>query len=169
MNDYPFPSFHFLVNFELPPLPVDMRFQDVSGLTVEAQYETYKSGGQNGFEYRLPNRPRYSDLVLKRGYPLVSGVTAWMIDAFENYNYQPTNLTISLLDEEHIPVSSWYIINALPVRWELSSLNAEESRILIETMTLRYDRFRSLSLSAGVAAVLNVLTTSDSGSSISFP
>ena len=36
MNDYPFPSFHFLVNFELPPLPVDMRFQDVSGLTVEA-------------------------------------------------------------------------------------------------------------------------------------
>jgi phage tail-like protein len=169
MNNYPFTSFHFLVTFELPPLPVDMQFQDVSGLSVEAQYETYKAGGQNSFEYRLPNRPRYSDLVLKRGYPLLSNITAWMIDAFENYNYQPTNLVIALLDEEHIPISSWYVVNALPVKWELSSFNAEESKIVVETMTLTYDHFRSLSLSAAAAAVLDALTTSDSGASISFP
>ncbi|HEV3412115.1 MAG TPA: phage tail protein [Puia sp.] len=167
---YPLTGFHFLVTFELSPIPIDMTFQEVSGLSVEAQYDPYKSGGQNGFEYRLPVRPKYSDLVLKRGYPLVSGISAWMIDAFENYNYQPTNLVIALLDEEHIPVSSWYVINALPVKWDLSSFNAEESRLAIETMTLRYDRFRTLNLSAAVAAVINALTGGgDDGSDISFP
>lgn len=166
---YPLPGFHYLVTFELSPLPVDISFQEVSGLSVEANYETYRGGGQNGFEYRLPVRPTYSDLVLRRGYPLASLVSAWMIDAFENYHYQATNLVIALLDEEHIPVSSWYVINVLPVRWELSSFQAEESNIVIESMTLRYDRFRTLNLSAAAAAVINALSSPDTGANISFP
>lgn len=170
INFYPFTGFHFVVMFELfPQLPGDTCFQEVSGLTVEAQYETYKGGGNNGFEYRLPLRPKYSDLTLKRGYTLVSGISAWMIDAFENFNYQPTNIIISLLNEEHIPVSSWYIVNALPVKWDLSPFNAEESRLVIESMTLRYDFFKSLNLSAAAAAIADALSSIGSGSSISFP
>lgn len=172
MASYPFPSFHFTVMFELfPQLPDDTRFQEVSGLSVEVQYETYKAGGNNAFEYRLPLRPKYNDLVLKRGYTLVSGITAWMIDAFENFNYQPTNLIISLLDEEHIPVSSWYVVNALPVSWNVSSFNSEQSQLLIESMTLRYDYFKSLSLSGAAAAVADALNslTGGASASISFP
>lgn len=170
MLDFPLiPSFHFLVTFELPQLPGDMSFQEVTGLSVEAQYDSVKAGGQNGFEYRLPTRPRYNDLVLKRGYTLVSGITAWMIDAFENYNYKPTNLIITLLNEEHIPMSAWYVVNALPVKWELSPFNAEDSKIVIESMTLRYDYFKSLSLSAVVAAVLDLIPSGSVSANISFP
>lgn len=170
MNEYPLTGFHFLVVFEIfPQLPSDTYFQEVSGLTVEAQYETYKVGGQNGFEYRLPLRPRYSDLVLKRGYTMVSGVSAWMIDAFENFNYQPANLVISLLNEEHLPVSSWYVVNALPVKWDLSSFNAETSQIVIESMTLKYDYFKTLNLSGAAATVADLLSAAGGGISLSFP
>jgi phage tail-like protein len=170
MLDLPLiPSFHFLVTFELPQLPGDMNFQEVTGLSVEAQYDVIKAGGQNAFEYRLPLRPRYSDLVLKRGYTMISGITAWMIEAFENYNYKPTNLIITLLNEEHIPLSAWYVVNALPVKWELSPFNAEDSKIVIESMTLRYDYFKSLSLSSLAAAALDLLPSVSASANISFP
>ncbi len=69
MAGYPFPGFHFIVQFELSPqLPVDVGFQEVSGLSVSVDLETYKEGGENRFIHRLPGRTQFSDLVLKRGY-----------------------------------------------------------------------------------------------------
>src|ERR1700722_7551924 len=116
MFEYPLTGFHFLVAFELAPqVPADMGFQEVSGLVLEVNLDTYNEGGENRFVHRLPGRTKYSDLVLKRGMGLLpSMVTAWMIDATENFNYVPTNLLISLLDENHLPVSSWYVVNAIP-------------------------------------------------------
>ena len=125
MFDYPFVGFHFLVVFEIfPQVPNDFRFQEVSGLTVDVNLDTYNEGGENRFVHRLPGRTRYSDLVLKRGMTLVSGVTAWCVDAIENFNYQPTNMLISLLNEDHIPVSSWYVANAIPIKYDITGLNA---------------------------------------------
>ncbi|MEO7045959.1 MAG: phage tail protein [Ferruginibacter sp.] len=158
MNEYPVAGFHFLVVFEMfSQLPFDTYFQEVSGLSLEVDYETYSAGGKNAFSYKLPLRPTYNDLVLKRGYTMVSGVSAWMIDAFENFNYRHTNLIISLLDANHVPVSSWYVVNALPKKWDLSPFNAEESSIVIESMTFQYDYFKTLNLSSAVAAVGNAL------------
>src|SRR3569833_2355536 len=97
-------------------------------------------------------------MVLKRGMTLISGVTAWMIDATENFNYTPTNLLVSLLDENHLPVSSWYVINAIPIKAEISSFAAEESKIVIESLTLRYEYFKTLNLSSAAAAIADALT-----------
>lgn len=155
MFDYPFTGFHFLVVFEIfPQLPNDIRFQDVTGLTVDVGLDTYNEGGENRFVHRLPGRSRYTDLVLKRGMTLVSGVTAWCQDALENFNYKPTNLLISLLNEDHLPVSSWYVINAIPIKYEVSGLNAEQSQIVIESLTLRYEYYKSLNLSAAATAAI---------------
>lgn len=155
MFDYPFTGFHFLVVFEIfPQVPNDFRFQDVTGLTVDVDLDTYKEGGENRFVHRLPGRNRYSDLVLKRGMTLVSGVTAWCLDSIENFNYQPTNMLISLLNSDHLPVSSWYIANAIPIKYSISDFNAEQGQIVIESMTLRYEYYKTLNLSAAVGAAI---------------
>jgi phage tail-like protein len=170
MFEYPYTGFHFLVLFELfPQLPNDVRFQQVSGLTVDVDLDTYTEGGENRFVHRLPARTRYTDLVLKRGMTLVSGITAWAIDAVENFNYVPTNLLVSLLDENHLPVSSWYVVNAIPIRLELSSFNAEEGSIVIESLTLRYEYYKTLNLSSAVAAVVDLLSPPSPSTSISVP
>jgi phage tail-like protein len=172
MFDYPFTGFHFLVVFEIfPQVPNDFRFQSVTGLTVDVELDTYKEGGENRFVHRLPGRNRYSDLVLKRGMTLVSGVTAWCLDSIENFNYKPTNMLISLLNEDHLPVSSWYIANAIPIKYSISDFNAEQGQIVIESMTIRYEHYKTLNLSAAVAgavgAVADLFGSASASASIS--
>lgn len=158
MFEYPFVGFHFLVVFEIfPQVPNDFRFQEVTGFTSTVNLDTYNEGGENRFVHRLPGRTTYSDLVLKRGMTLVSGVTAWCIDAIENFNYQPTNMLISLLNADHLPVNSWYVTNAIPIKYDISGLNADQSQIVIESMTLRYEYFRTLNLSASVTAGISAV------------
>jgi phage tail-like protein len=158
MFDYPFVGFHFLVVFEIfPQVPNDFRFQEVTGLNVDVNLDTYNEGGENRFVHRIPGRTSYSDLVLKRGMTLVSGITAWCIDAVQNFNYQPTNMLISLLNEDHLPVSSWYITNAIPIKYDISGLNAEQNQIVIESMTLRYEYYTTLNLSAAVTAGISAV------------
>ncbi len=168
MFDYPFTGFHFLVVFEIfPQVPNDFRFQEVSGLNVTVNVDTYNEGGENRFVHRLPGRTSYQDLVLKRGMTLVSGVTAWCIDAIENFNYQPTNMLISLLNEDHLPVSSWYIANAYPIKYEISGLNAENGQIVVESITLRYEYYKTLNLSAAVGAAIGAVADLLGGASAS--
>ena len=174
MFEYPFTGFHFLVVFEIfPQVPNDFRFQEVTGLTADVNLETYYEGGENRFVHRLPGRTSYTDLVLKRGMTLVSGVTAWCIDSIENFNYQPTNLLLSLLNEDHLPVSSWYVVNAIPTRYEITGLNAQQDQIVIESMTLRYEYYKTLNLSAAVNAAIgavgDLLSSGSTGISISVP
>src|SRR6201993_2333084 len=99
---YPPWSFYYKVEFMLgsPGLPDDARFQAVSGLSVEYDYESFKEGGENRFEHKLPVRTKYADLVLKRGMLTESSVIAWCLDAFRDRKFAPTNINIILMNEK---------------------------------------------------------------------
>ena len=140
-QEYPPVGFHFSVNFEIPSTTQDIRFREVSGLNVTVETESYAEGGENRFVHNLPMRTKYGDLELKRGLLLDSGITKWVRDAIEKYLFQPTNITISLLNEEHVPLASWYVINAYPIEWNIDAFNAEESKVVIESLKLKYQRF----------------------------
>lgn len=142
---FPPAGFHFSVAFELFPQGLqDGRFQEVSGLGVEMQMENVKEGGENRFEHALPVRAKASDLVLKRGLFVGSGVYKWFDNAMSNFEFQPVNLVVSLLNELHAPLLSWRVVHALPKKWEVSAFNAEQNTLAIETMTLTYRYFTAL-------------------------
>jgi phage tail-like protein len=159
---YPQVGFHFLVTFELfPQLPYDLRFQEVSGLTATMEMEPIKEGGENRFIHQLPVRTSYNELVLKRGKFMGSGILHWCKNAIENFEFKPTNIMISLLNDDHLPLYNWYVINAIPKRLEVSGFNAERSEIVIETMALSYQYFKyydpasaAFDLAAGLAGSL---------------
>ena len=143
MFDYPHPGFHFSVIFELPvQFPNDIRFQEVSGLSVDTTFQSLTEGGENRFTHQLPERTQYRDLVLKRGKFLGSGILHWAREAIEEFNYKPVNIMISLLTEQHIPLYNWYVINAIPKQIEVSGLNAMNSEIVVESLTLKYQYFK---------------------------
>jgi phage tail-like protein len=140
---YPQVGFHFLVAFELfPQFPNDVRFQEVSGLTVTMESEPFKEGGENRFVHQLPVRSSYNELILKRGKFMGSGILHWCKNAIENFEFKPTNIMISLLNDDHLPLYNWYVINAIPKRLEVSGFNAERSEVVIETMALHYQYFK---------------------------
>jgi phage tail-like protein len=150
-------GFHFLVAFELfPQSPVEFGFQEVSGLNVEMDVEQYKEGGENRFVHQLPVRAKYEDLVLKRGLLDISGIVLWVLDAINNFVFQPVNILVSLQNENHIPVYSWYIVNAFPKKWTISNFNAQENSIVVESLTLGYQYFRPVNLMTGIAGALNL-------------
>ena len=161
LQTYPLASFHFLVVFELfPQTPVDVRFQDVSGLSVTMGTESFTEGGENRFVHKLPTRTQYSDLTLKRGLFAVSGLTEWCRESIENYQIKPLNLLVSLLNENHIPLQSWYVVHAIPTKWEVSSLNAEQSQVAIESLTLSYHYFKLINPASLAAGALGAVTGS---------
>ena len=147
MAIYPLTGFHFSVAIDSLPRSVnDSRFQDVSGLEVEVEMESFAEGGQNRFTWQLPKRARYSDITLKRGKFNDSPLVAWCKDAVENFIFRPVNITISLLNEKHEPVQSWYVANAIPKKWSISNFNAEENSIAVESITLNCQYFTMLTV-----------------------
>jgi phage tail-like protein len=138
-NYYPPLGFHFKVEFS--HIEGEFQFQSVSGLTVELETEQIAEGGENRFKHQLPVRTKFPNLVLKRGVLVNSGLVKWCRDAVEDYDITPVDLTISLLNEEHEPLMTWNVVHAYPVKWAMADFNAEESKIVIETIELAYNYF----------------------------
>lgn len=138
---YPPVGFHFRVSFVGIGNGNDVRFQSVSGLNVEYDVETFKEGGENRFEHKLPVRSKYSDLSLKRGMLLDSKVIDWVKDALFNRTFRPAQIIVSLLNEQHQPLRTWQLFNAWPKKWSVTDFNATENSLVIESLDLCYDYF----------------------------
>jgi len=141
---YPPVGFHFKVEFQDIPGLVnrDAFFQEVTGLTRELDTETIRSGGENRFDYKLPKMARYPNLTLKRGLFVDSGLIKWATDAIEHFDIRTATVFISLLNEKHQPLQVYQCIHAWPQKWSVADFNAEESRIVVETLELVYQYFK---------------------------
>ncbi|MBL7731669.1 MAG: phage tail protein [Chitinophagaceae bacterium] len=141
---YPPVGFHFKVSINLPDAGQEdreARFQEVSGLNKTIDIEEYKEGGENRFAHRLPNPAKYSNLVLKRGMLTQSNLIKWCFDAIDNFIFKPADITITLLNEKHEPLSTWNVSKAFPVKWATSDFKAQENSIAIETLELAFQNF----------------------------
>jgi len=147
MAIYPPIGLHFRVEFGLPgtrPGDIDSRFSEVSGLSVDIGVMPIKEGGENRFVHRLPERPEYGNLVLKRGMVQNSKLIKWFQDATQNFKFTPVDVTVVLLNENNQPLSSWVFVGAWPKKWSTSDFNAGDGTIVIDTIELVYKNFRQL-------------------------
>lgn len=138
---YPPVGFHFKVEFVGIGNDNDSRFQSVGGLSVEYDTESYKEGGENRFEHKLPVRTKYADLSLKRGMLVSSSVISWCTDAFQNRKFTTAQINISLMNEQHQPLKTWTVFGAWPKKWSVSDFNAQENSIVVESLELSYSYF----------------------------
>jgi phage tail-like protein len=137
-------GFHFNVQFQLKGGPVNLGFQDVSGIGVDMETESITEGGENRFTYKLPIRASYTNLVLKRAMITNVELMRWCNDAIESLDINPISVVVSLLNEKHEPLKSYAFINAYPLKWSVSNFNAESSNLVIETIELYYQFYRTL-------------------------
>ena len=137
---YPPVGFHFRVEFQdIEGINnKDAYFQEVSGLSVSVEQHTQKVGGENRFEYRLPTKTKYSNLVLKRGMLKDSGLIDWVKESMETLEVKTATVLVTLLNENHQPLSSYRFVHAWPQKWSITDFNAEENRLVIETLELAY-------------------------------
>jgi phage tail-like protein len=142
-NYYPPVCFHFKVEvLGLTANAHDVRFMEVSGLSVELATEEVPEGGENRFIQKFPTRAKYPDLVLKRGLLVNSGIVTWIRECIEDQNIQPKNLDIKLLNEEHQPLLTWHVVNAYPTKWAVSDFNASSNTVVVESLQFFYQYFK---------------------------
>ncbi|HZN91128.1 MAG TPA: phage tail protein [Myxococcales bacterium] len=126
------------------PNPIDLRFQRVSGLSTTVETTTVNEGGQNLHSHRLPKRVTYGNLVLERGFMIGSPLNVEFNAAMSLFKFLPSNVMITLLSGEAVPLAAWMFIKAFPVRWATADLNAAEDRVLIDTLELSYASMQAL-------------------------
>src|SRR5215204_5604681 len=142
-NSYPPVGFFFRVEFQLGGVKgTDAMFQEVNGFNAELQTEEIRQGGENRYSQSLPTRAKYTDLVLKRGLIVNSAIVKWCKDAIENLDIKPITVVVTLLNEKGEPLQTYNIVNAWPKKWSVSDFNAQESKIVVETMELSYQYFK---------------------------
>ncbi len=144
-------GFHFKVEFQgVSGMDKDEehRFQDISGLSFEIETESFTEGGENRFAYKLPKRAKYPNLVLKRGMLTGSAIHDWINSAMNTfftvavYDFKPADIMITLMDEAGEPVVIWNVVQAYPLKWSMSDLNANSNTIVVETLELAYQYFK---------------------------
>lgn len=142
MTDYYPPwGFYYRVEFGISKNKDDVRFQSASGLSVEYDMEEYREGGENRFTHKLPVRTKYSELVLKRGMLTGSELIQWCLKAFRDREFEPTDVNVILMNEKSEPLRTWKIAHAIPRKWTVSDLNANENAVVVETLELSYRYF----------------------------
>src|SRR6266702_5000769 len=133
-------SHRFLVTFFLNrvPSPMDMRFQRVSGLGRECHVSDNQQGGSNLQSLYLPERVSHGTLTLERGVMDVSRLSLAVHDVLGEFKFRYMDVVIILLDYLSIPVCSWTVNDAMPVRWQTGDLDANSNSVLINTIELAY-------------------------------
>ncbi len=137
-SNYPLPVFHFIVDWA----GSNIGFTEVSGLTYEIQAIEYRDGASPEFHMtKMPGIQKFSNITLKRG--IFSGdneLFKWLNTVKMN-TIERRDLTIMLLNEEHIPVMIWKVKQAFPVKLEGPSLKASGNEVAIESVELAHEGF----------------------------
>ena len=126
----------------LIPNPIDLRFQRVSGLSGTVQTVAHREGGERLYTHRLPDMIEYGNLLLERGYAVGSPLNIEFNVAFSMMEFVPSNVLVTLLDENGVPLGGWMFIRAYPVRWATADLDARQNEVLIDTLELAYARMQ---------------------------
>ncbi len=103
----------------------------------------YRAGNDNLFSTRkLPGLTRYRNVLLTRGVLGSLSLYEWWDQARNGSRDVFRNVTIQLLSEDRSEVAlTWKIVNAWPVRYHVSDLDADSSEAALETIELAYDRY----------------------------
>ena len=138
---YPPVGFHFRVEVLGLGDSQDVRFKQVKGLAVEFDGEDVAEGGQNRWLQKFPVRTKYSEVTLVRGLAVGSGLIHWARTCLEDFDIEPRDVDVQLLDEERKPLVTWHLYGAYPTKWSVSDLDAMANSVSIETLKLYFRYF----------------------------
>lgn len=117
-------------------------FSEASVPDITVDTVDYREGTDPIYKRPLSGLTSYGRLTLKKG----------LTDGMDLYNWQQQvsqlgstsasaqkNISLVLMDTDSSEKARWNVINAWPVKYETSGLNASSSDVLVETLELVMD------------------------------
>ena len=136
MNKYSISTCHFQAEWG----GTRIGFSEISGLSIEHDVIEYRDGSSSEYtRIKMPGLSKSSNIVLKRGIIKGDNEFYQWINTINLNQVERRDLTISLLNEEHIPVMVWKVKNAWPVKLEGPVLRSGVSEVAMETLELAHE------------------------------
>jgi len=128
------PRYSFVVNIEGKILGA---FREASGLDSEVEVIEF-SEGTGGVLRKLPGRPKFTNIVLKRGFTGDMQLYDW----FTEFSETPTQRWaggIVMTDHMHHEIARWNFVNAWPSKVSGPRLNRDNNDVPIESIELVHE------------------------------
>jgi len=112
-------------------------FKSVGGLSIETEVIDYREGGVNDTTHKLLGATKWKNLTFKRGFGGFELAT-WREGWLNPVGKKRSTGTIEQLDTKGATVAAWTFVGGMPVKWEVSELDASKSEISIETLEIAH-------------------------------
>jgi len=116
-------------------------FSSCEGMSCEVVMESREEGGNNTYVWQLPSRLKYGNIKLSR--PLgkdTSKVATWVSSMAAGYERKTA--VIQAMRADGTIVAEWSLADVVPVRWTGPSLNADQPKVLTETLEIAHHGFQ---------------------------
>jgi phage tail-like protein len=132
----PYRNFNFLV--EIDGI-TQAGFSDVTGFDVTVEPVEYREGGQVTSMRKLPGKPKFGNITLKRGLTDSAELYEWFRDVSTGVIERRSG-SIILLDLEGQEKLRWNFFDAWPTKWDGPDFSAKGNEVAIETLELVVER-----------------------------
>lgn len=116
-------------------------FTGCSGLSLEFDVTTFKEGnGKKVVERKRPGKPKYSEVVLKRGYTTNMAVHDWfkeVTDAAKPTPYKTASIVIFNRQQEEC--ARFNLEGCWPSKLSASDLSAGSDDVMVEELTIQHE------------------------------
>ena len=135
-NVWPLPKFYFQVKWA----DQEMKFQEVSGLDIEAQPIEYRHGDSPEFStIKMPGIKKSGNVTMKKGvFKSDNKFWDWFNEIKMN-TIKRVPITISLLDEAGAPTMVWTLANAWPTKITGTDLKSDGNDVAVESIEIVHE------------------------------
>jgi len=116
-------------------------FTGCSGLSIEFDVTTFKEGnGKKVVERKRAGKPKYSEVVLKRGFTTNTAVHDWfkeVVDAQKPTPYKTASIV--LYDREQTETARFSLEACWPSKLSISDLSSGSDDVMVEELTIQHE------------------------------
>ena len=116
-------------------------FTGCSGLSLEFDVTTFKEGnGKKVVERKRAGKPKYSEVVLKRGFTTSKTIHDWfkeVVDAQKPTPYKTASIVI--YDRQQAEAGRFSLEACWPSKLSISDLSAGSDDVMIEELTIQHE------------------------------
>jgi phage tail-like protein len=116
-------------------------FTGCSGLSIEFDVTTFKEGnGKKVVERKRAGKPKYSEVVLKRGFTTNTAVHDWfkeVVDAQKPTPYKTASIV--LYDREQTETARFSLEACWPSKLSVSDLSSGSDDVMVEELTIQHE------------------------------
>jgi phage tail-like protein len=116
-------------------------FTGCSGLSIEFDVTTFKEGnGKKVIERKRAGKPKYSEVVLKRGFTTSTTLHDWfkeVVDAAKPTPYKTASIVI--YDRQQTECARFNLEACWPSKLSVSDLSAGSDDVMVEEITIQHE------------------------------